>query len=185
MWSKTPNFILPLRPGWYFKSEKRAPPEAEPKGWVVQNPVQPETGPAVLDPIPSKGMLITLDSASVHSRPNPAFPVTVPFGAWAKSAEPRTIRMPSPLPGRVARLFWIVVDAICTVDRVVRMRPATAFPLMTASRMDIEEPRKPEMPPCDAGLPLPDTMFPPTISALAEVKLIPLPVGLPVPLPVI
>src|SRR5438093_1312964 len=102
MWSKTPNFILPLRPGWYFKSEKRAPPEAEPKGWVVQNPVQPETGPAVLDPIPSKGMLITLDSASVHSRPNPAFPVTVPFGAWAKSAEPRTIRMPSPLPGRVA-----------------------------------------------------------------------------------
>src|SRR6266850_2632496 len=180
-----------------------------------QKPVQPEKiVPKAFVPIPSAAVSAkvggrlggnALDSPSLHSRPNPAFPVTVPAGAWAKSADPRRSRMPSPVPGANATLFWIVVDWIWIEVRVLAITPAPTLPVISASRIASEEPRKPEMPPCDAELPLPvilltlvrpkftspicaelmrrlipvpvfpETVFPPTMSTLALVRLIPLP----------
>src|SRR5215831_2417108 len=164
-------------------------------------------------PTPKFAVPTTLDSPSVHCRPKPAFPVTVPMGAEADKADPRATRMPSPVPGTVATLLVIVLDRIWIVDRVVASTPKPTFWLTITSRIDAEDPRKREMPASWVGFPLPvmvltvvspnlasptsadamrrlipepelpEIVFPPTMSALPFEILIPLPVVSTVPLP--
>src|SRR6266571_5303183 len=142
---------------------------------VVQKPVQlAATPPSALPPMPSKAVLITLDSPSLQARPNPAFPVMLPVGAVAKRLDPKTSRMPSPIPGPIARLFRIVVDAIWLDELSERVTPVPMLPVMIASRMVTEEPKKAKTPPGEAGLPFPEIVFPPMMSALALARLIPI-----------
>src|SRR5262249_2731251 len=95
-------------------------------------------------------------SASVHCRPKPAFPVTLPTGAAADKADPRATRMPSPgAPGPDATLLVIVLDRIWIVDRVVASTPKPTFWVTITSRIDAEDPRKAEIPASWVGFPLP------------------------------
>src|SRR5712691_240791 len=177
-----------------------------------------ETPPSVLPPRVRKRVLTTLDSPSVQLRPHPVFPVTVLFGAARKSPDPKTSRMPSPGLRPTGRLPWIVLDMSWAADLSERTRPKPTLLLMTASRMESEESMKAKIPPCEAGLPfpvivltvvkpkfaspmmaelrvrlipvpaLPEIVFPPTMSALALARLIPMrrfPGAALVPLPVI
>src|SRR5882762_1143146 len=145
-----------IRTGAVGRSAKEKGPRRGPFGLagMLQNPVQ-ATPPRVLVPIPSTTVLATLDSASVQLRPNPAFPVTLPLGVAPRTAEPSCSRMPSPEPGTVAVLFWIVLFLIWAEDLKVRITPKPTLLLITASRMLSADPRKPEMPPVEFGLPFP------------------------------
>src|SRR6266850_2594576 len=134
---------------------------------MLQKPVQVgATPPSVLggspmSPMPSKLVLITLDSPSVQFRPNPAFPKMLPPGVVAKSPDPKTSRMPSPpvtVPGMgpgMAVLFRIVVEAIWADDFNERARPKAALLLITTSRRVSDEPLNAKMPPCETELPFP------------------------------
>src|SRR5256885_3902050 len=105
--------------------------------------------------MPRKPMLITLDSRSVQLRPNPALPVTAPFGVVPKSPDPKTSRMPSPVPGPMATLFWIVLFPIWADDLNERTTPKATLLLITASRMVTDDPLNATMPACETGLPFP------------------------------
>ena len=100
----------------------RALPYHRLPGVALQNPVQ-ATPPRVLVPMPSKTVLTALDSRSMQLTPNPAFPLTLlfGFGAMPRTAEPSWSRIPSPVPGTEALLFWIVLFPICADDLKMRM----------------------------------------------------------------
>src|SRR5882762_913262 len=105
--------------------------------------------------MPSKPMLITLDSPSVQLRPNPALPVTAPFGVVPNSPDPKTSRMPSPVPGPMATLFWIALFPIWADDLNERTTPKATLLLITASRMVTDDPLNATTPACETGLPFP------------------------------
>src|SRR5437899_2668110 len=126
---------------------------------ALQNPVQ-ATPPRVLMPMPRARVLATLDSRSVQLTPNPSFWVTLLLGVMPRTAEPRWSWMPSPamtVPGTgpgMALSFWIVLFPIWPVALTARTTPNPTLLLITASRMESADPRKPEMPPVEFGLPL-------------------------------
>src|SRR6267143_4296416 len=136
------------------KGPRRGPSVLPPAGSPLQNPVQ-ATPPRVLMPMPRAAVLAALDSGSIQLTPNPAFPLTLPLGVAPRTAEPSWSRMPSPEPGTVAVLFWIVLFLIWAEDLKVRITPKPTLLLITASRMFSADPRKPEMPPVEFGLPFP------------------------------
>src|SRR6266513_25817 len=140
---------------------------------ALQNPVQ-ATPPLALMPMPRAAVLATLDSRSVQLTPNPSFWVTLLLGVMPRTAEPRWSWMPSPamtVPGTapgMALLFWIVLFPICAVDLTARTPPKLTLLLITASRMESADPRKPEMPPVKVGLPLPVMVLTVDMSKLAS-----------------